>query len=179
MTLALRPADLADLAACRGLVDACGLPLGGLEHGFPGGYVVAADEILVGCAGVELYDVAGLLRSVAVARRSGAEDSVSNSRGPHRLRTGDAARVAVVAHHDRAGLLLAPGLRADRPSRRADVAAAQRGVRGGVPRVRDLHAPAARPLDGLVGRRELTRPWPNGGPVGLVSATDRYIVKQR
>lgn len=67
MTLALRPADLADLAACRGLVDACGLPLGGLEHGFPGGYVVAsADEILAGCAGVELYDGAGLLRSVAV-----------------------------------------------------------------------------------------------------------------
>lgn len=62
----LRPADLADLAACRGLVDACGLPLGGLEHGFPGGYVVAADAVLVGCAGVELYDVAGLLRSVAV-----------------------------------------------------------------------------------------------------------------
>jgi amino-acid N-acetyltransferase len=67
MMLALRPADLADLAACRGLVDACGLPLGGLEHGFPGGYVVAADEILVGCAGVELYGEAGLLRSVAVA----------------------------------------------------------------------------------------------------------------
>jgi amino-acid N-acetyltransferase len=68
MTLALRPADLADLAACRGLVDACGLPLGGLEHGFPGGYVVVvADEILVGCAGVELYGEAGLLRSVAVA----------------------------------------------------------------------------------------------------------------
>lgn len=67
MTLALRPADLADLAACRGLVEACGLPLGGLEHGFPGGYVVAADAVLVGCAGVELYEVAGLLRSVAVA----------------------------------------------------------------------------------------------------------------
>jgi len=67
MTLALRPAVLADLAACRGLVDACGLPLGGLEYGFPGGYVVVADEILVGCAGVELYGAAGLLRSVAVA----------------------------------------------------------------------------------------------------------------
>ena len=66
MTLALRPAYLTDLTACRGLVDACGLPLGGLEHGFPRGYVVAADEILVGCAGVEMYDVAGLLRSVAV-----------------------------------------------------------------------------------------------------------------
>lgn len=70
MTLALRPADPADLAGCRGLVDACGLPLGGLEHGFPGGYVVAADMILMGCAGVELYDVAGLLRSVAVAREA-------------------------------------------------------------------------------------------------------------
>ncbi len=67
MPLALRPADLADLAACRGLVDACGLPLGGLGHGFPGGYVVAVDEVLLGCAGVEAYDEAGLLRSVAVA----------------------------------------------------------------------------------------------------------------
>lgn len=70
MTLTLRPADLTDLAACRGLVEACGLPRGGLEHGFPGGYVVAADAVLVGCAGVELYEVAGLLRSVAVAPES-------------------------------------------------------------------------------------------------------------
>lgn len=37
------------------------------ESRFPGGYVVAADEILMGCAGVELYGEAGLLRSVAVA----------------------------------------------------------------------------------------------------------------
>ena len=86
MTLELRPADLADLAACRGLVEACGLPLGGLEHGFPGGYVVAADEILVGCAGVELYDEAGLLRSVAVApavRSRGLGERLTRDRIAH------------------------------------------------------------------------------------------------
>jgi amino-acid N-acetyltransferase len=86
MPLALRPADLADLAACRGLVDACGLPLVGLEHGFPGGYVVAVDPILVGCAGVELYGAAGLLRSVAVApeaRRRGLGERLTRDRIAH------------------------------------------------------------------------------------------------
>ena len=86
MPLALRPADLADLAACRGLVDACGLPLAGLEHGFPGGYVVAADKVLVGCAGVERYDVAGLLRSVAVApagRGRGLGEQLTRNRIAH------------------------------------------------------------------------------------------------
>ncbi len=86
MTLTLRPADLADLAACRGLVDACGLPLGGLERGFPGGYVVAVDGIVVGCAGVEAYDAAGLLRSVAVApgaRGRGLGEELTRSRVAH------------------------------------------------------------------------------------------------
>ena len=86
MPLALRPADLADLAACRRLVDACGLPLGGLEHGFPGGYVVAVDEVLAGCAGVELYAGVGLLRSVAVApaaRGQGLGERLTRGRIDH------------------------------------------------------------------------------------------------
>lgn len=85
-TPALRPAVLADLAACRGLVQACGLPLGGLERGFPGGYVVAVDASLVGCAGVEPYAEVGLLRSVAVApeaRGRGLGERLTRSRIAH------------------------------------------------------------------------------------------------
>lgn len=65
--VAPRPAVFADLAACRELLHACGLPLGGLEVAFPDGYAVIADAGLVGCAGVELYGETGLLRSVAIA----------------------------------------------------------------------------------------------------------------
>jgi len=86
MALTLRPAILADLAACRGLVNACGLPLGGLEDGFPDGYVVAIEGSLVGCAGVEPYDEAGLLRSVAVApdiRGRGLGEQLTRSRIAH------------------------------------------------------------------------------------------------
>lgn len=64
----LRSATDRDLAACRAILAACELPTRGLERGFPAGYVVAeAGDMIVGCAGVEHYDVAGLLRSVAVA----------------------------------------------------------------------------------------------------------------
>lgn len=88
MTLAgaPRPATLADLAACRELLHACGLPLGGLEVAFPGGYVVVADGGLVGCAGVEAYGDAGLLRSVAVApaaRGRGLGERLTRDRVAH------------------------------------------------------------------------------------------------
>lgn len=64
----LRSATDRDLAACRAILAMCELPTRGIERDFPVGYVVAeAGDMLVGCAGVERYDVAGLLRSVALA----------------------------------------------------------------------------------------------------------------
>lgn len=78
-----RPAVLADLSACRELLLACGLPIGGLEVAFPDGYVVIADAGLVGCAGVELYRETGLLRSVAVvpeARGRGLGERLTRDR---------------------------------------------------------------------------------------------------
>lgn len=64
----LRSATDRDLAACRALLAVCELPTRGLDRDFPAGYIVAAaGDIIAGCAGVERYDAAGLLRSVAVA----------------------------------------------------------------------------------------------------------------
>jgi N-acetylglutamate synthase-like GNAT family acetyltransferase len=64
----LAPATAADLDAVQALLLAAGLPLGGLERDFPGGFVVVrAGGSVVGCAGVERYGEDGLLRSVAVA----------------------------------------------------------------------------------------------------------------
>lgn len=87
MTYLLRPADRGDLAACQALLQRCALPLGGLEHAFPRGYVVAdADGAVIGCAGVEGYGEAGLLRSVAVApeaRGLGLGEQLTRSRIDH------------------------------------------------------------------------------------------------
>lgn len=58
-----------DLGLIRALLDELGLPTGGLADQFPGGYVTAIrDGVVVGCAGLETYGRAGLLRSVAVRR---------------------------------------------------------------------------------------------------------------
>lgn len=69
---AVRPATASDALAIRALVSKCRLPLAGLEalEGVLGistpGVVAVADGHVVGCAIVEPYGRAGLLRSVAV-----------------------------------------------------------------------------------------------------------------
>lgn len=73
--IVLRAAVASDREAVVALLIASGLPTAGLARDFPDGYVVAVDDAgLLGCAGVERYGDAGLLRSVAVgaaARRRG------------------------------------------------------------------------------------------------------------
>lgn len=74
-SIVLRAAVASDRDAVVALLVASGLPVAGLTRDFPDGYVVAVDDAeLLGCAGVEPYGEAGLLRSVAVgeaARRRG------------------------------------------------------------------------------------------------------------
>ena len=65
--IVLRAATARDRDAVVALLIASGLPIAGLTRDFPAGYVVAVDDAgLLGCAGVERYGTAGLLRSVAV-----------------------------------------------------------------------------------------------------------------
>lgn len=65
--IVLRAAVMRDRDAVVALLIASGLPVAGLTRDFPDGYVVAVDDAgLLGCAGVERYGAAGLLRSVAV-----------------------------------------------------------------------------------------------------------------
>ena len=66
VTLAVARAD--DLDEVRSLAAASALPIDGLGDQFPDGYVVARrGGALVGAAGLESHDGAGLLRSVVVA----------------------------------------------------------------------------------------------------------------
>jgi N-acetylglutamate synthase-like GNAT family acetyltransferase len=63
----LRAAEFAEYDGVVRLLDACGLPSLGLADQWPASYVVAVQgEELVGVAGLERYQDAGLLRSVAV-----------------------------------------------------------------------------------------------------------------
>jgi amino-acid N-acetyltransferase len=63
------PAALGDLGPIGALLDELGLPTAGIADQFPNGYVTAIrDGQLIGCAGLETYGGAGLLRSVAVRR---------------------------------------------------------------------------------------------------------------
>ncbi len=62
----LTPARTDDANAIRELLAISQLPVEGLERAFPDGFVVARAPEPVGCAGLEVYEEAGLLRSVAV-----------------------------------------------------------------------------------------------------------------
>jgi arsenate reductase len=68
------PARGEDRAEIEALLVALDLPLAGLGDQYPGAYAVVREAgALVGVAGLEIYERAGLLRSVAVARsRQGA-----------------------------------------------------------------------------------------------------------
>ena len=59
-------ASAEDREQVQALLEASLLPVSGLEFAFPGGYVVARAPVIVGCAGLEVHQGDGLLRSVAV-----------------------------------------------------------------------------------------------------------------
>ena len=60
-------AEAGDWPAVRDLLAIAGLPLDGAASAFSTGVVAMDGERLVGCAAIEPYDGAALLRSVAVA----------------------------------------------------------------------------------------------------------------
>jgi amino-acid N-acetyltransferase len=55
-----------DLPQTFKLLERCGLPVDGLESPTPRIVVARDDEMVMGCAALETYGTAGLLRSVAV-----------------------------------------------------------------------------------------------------------------
>ena len=60
-------AEARDWPAVRDLLTEAGLPLDGAAEAFATGVVAGDGDRLVGCAAIEPYDGAALLRSVAVA----------------------------------------------------------------------------------------------------------------
>lgn len=89
--ISIEPAQEVDRAAIEALLEANGLPVDGLELAIPTAVVARDGNDLVGCAGVEPYGSAGLLRSVCVApwlrgaylgrRLVDAAESLASSRG--------------------------------------------------------------------------------------------------
>ena len=61
------PASAGDWPAVRDLLTESGLPLDGAAEAFETGVVAIDDARTVGCAAIEAYGAAALLRSVAVA----------------------------------------------------------------------------------------------------------------
>lgn len=66
LLMQIERASAADLPAIERLLEGAGLPLDGLEEAFLEGVVARDRDAMLGCAAVELYGDAGLLRSVAV-----------------------------------------------------------------------------------------------------------------
>lgn len=60
-------AETGDWPAVRGLLSEAGLPLEGAAEAFARGIVVRDGDRVIGCAAIEPYEGAALLRSVAVA----------------------------------------------------------------------------------------------------------------
>ena len=63
----IEPARPSDLTSILNLLTDSGLPLDGLHHHISSALVARSDQMVVGCAALELYGRAALLRSVAVA----------------------------------------------------------------------------------------------------------------
>jgi amino-acid N-acetyltransferase len=67
LSVDLRPALPSDLETVRELLQGAELPTAGVDDQFPAAYTVAmADGSIVGVAGLERHENAGLLRSLAV-----------------------------------------------------------------------------------------------------------------
>ncbi|MDN7874947.1 arsenic resistance N-acetyltransferase ArsN2 [Burkholderia aenigmatica] len=66
----IRPATVDDLASIEALLHQCGLPVIGVSDHLQN-FVVAMDgSTMCGCGGIERYDDAALLRSIAVAEHA-------------------------------------------------------------------------------------------------------------
>jgi amino-acid N-acetyltransferase len=63
----VRPARPADLTAVVSLLDAASLPSAGVAEWFEAFVVAESGGVVIGAAGLELYDSGALLRSVVVA----------------------------------------------------------------------------------------------------------------
>ena len=68
MDIPVSPASGRDLPAILSLLEASALPVAGIERHIGTMLVAREAAAIVGCAAVEIYGSAGLLRSVAVAR---------------------------------------------------------------------------------------------------------------
>lgn len=68
MSFSIEPAQPADLAAILDLLDSHRLPQAEVERHLDTALVARSGERIVGCAVIEPYESAGLLRSVAVAQ---------------------------------------------------------------------------------------------------------------
>jgi amino-acid N-acetyltransferase len=68
--ISIEPAQMTDRAEIEALLAANGLPVDGLELAISTGVVARDGDQLVGCAAVEPWGTAGLLRSVCVAAAS-------------------------------------------------------------------------------------------------------------
>jgi amino-acid N-acetyltransferase len=66
LLMQIERASAADVPAIERLLEGAGLPLDGCEEAFRQGVVARDREAMLGCAAVEMYGDAGLLRSVAV-----------------------------------------------------------------------------------------------------------------
>jgi len=92
----IRAAAFDDLPRVEQLVERVGLPIDGLSDQFPRGYVLATrDGELLGCAGLEVYERVGLLRSVAVFDDSRGR-GIGRALVKERLRAADAAQLDAV-----------------------------------------------------------------------------------
>ena len=66
MSMTIEPAQSSDLAAILSLLERGGLPAAGLDQHLEAAVVAREGTRVLGCAAIELYGQAGLLRSVAV-----------------------------------------------------------------------------------------------------------------
>src|SRR6266545_222218 len=66
MSMTIEPAQSGDLPAILSLLERGGLPAAGLDQHLEAAVVAREGPRVLGCAAIELYGPAGLLRSVAV-----------------------------------------------------------------------------------------------------------------
>lgn len=66
MSMTIEPAQSGDLPAILSLLERGGLPTAGLDQHLEAAVVAREGTRVLGCAAIELYGQAGLLRSVAV-----------------------------------------------------------------------------------------------------------------
>jgi amino-acid N-acetyltransferase len=66
-TVVIERAQSSDLASIQNLLTDSSLPLDGVSDHIASALVVKRGKIVIGCAALELYDTAALLRSMAVA----------------------------------------------------------------------------------------------------------------